>query len=336
MSPKAIHFSETIQKECVKKFPMNVIDRFTKFIEKVFKTSLEVFFQALKMSPNAQGYVGGSITEILLMKKLKSHGLEIKRIREKWEGKKHKNHRGDFYFKYKKNWYVIEVKGIKSNTEAWHKLYNKRNLTDFLIKYSSLLTWIKPGNSIEGQVEKWIRVHLPFFYNKYSEDLYSFEEVKRYDIRDKKTRKALSISKLKHKSQDEINTLISERINYIRSKISVLETHFVSGISGGGHRKQATPRFDEFNLISVDIYLRYPEHYFLFANPNNLPASNQDNNHLKQNYILGFVLTDKQGNPYLSLDDEWIQDINTVLKKLDPKQSVSEEDMQADNRYIKI
>ena len=90
---------------------MSVIDKLTKFIEKVFKTSLEVFFQALKMSPNAQGYVGGSITEILLMKKMKNHGLEIQRIREKWEGKKHKNHRGDFYFNYKGNWYVIEAKG---------------------------------------------------------------------------------------------------------------------------------------------------------------------------------------------------------------------------------
>lgn len=33
---------------------MKLIDRFTKFIEKVFKTTLDVFFQALNMSPNAQ------------------------------------------------------------------------------------------------------------------------------------------------------------------------------------------------------------------------------------------------------------------------------------------
>ena len=314
---------------------MSVIDRFTKFIERVFKTSLDVFFQALKMSPNAQGYMGGSITEILLLKKIKNHGLEVQRIREKWEGGKHKNHRGDFYFNYKEHWYVIEAKGIKSNTEIWHKLYNKRNLINFLIEYSSLLTWIKPGSSIEKQVEKWIRLHLPYFNSKYSEDLYSFEEIKRYDIRDKKTRKASVISKLKNKSQNEINDLISERVDYIRSKISVLETHFVSGMSGSGNRRQATPRFDEFNLLAVDIYLRYPEHCFLFANPNNLPASNKNSDHLKQNYILGFVLNDQQGYPYLSLDEEWIQDIDTALKGLDPKQSVSEEDMQTDNRYIK-
>lgn len=118
---------------------MSLIDDFTHFVEKAFKTSLKVFFKALRMSPNAQGYIGGSITEILLMNKLKNHKLEVKRIREKWEGDKHKNHRGDFYFKYKKKWYVIEAKGIKSNSEIWHKLYNKKNLTDFLIKYSSLL-----------------------------------------------------------------------------------------------------------------------------------------------------------------------------------------------------
>lgn len=314
---------------------MSIIDKFTRFIDRVFKTTLEVFFQALRMSPNAQGYVGGSITEILVMRTLKKHNLEVHRIREKWEGNKHKNHRGDFYFKYKNRWYVIEAKGIKSNSEIWHKLYNKKSLTDFLIRYSSLLPWIKSGSPIENQVEKWINKNLPYFYNKYSENLYSFDEVKRYNLNGRSTDKAKAISKLKNKSQDEINELIDERVQYIKSKISVLETHFVSG-TGGGYRKQATPRFDEFNLLAVDIYLRYQKHYFLFANPNNLSASEQNSNHLKQNYIMGFVLTDKKGKVTLSLDEEWIQDLNISLKDLNPKQSILKKDMQIDNRYTGI
>ncbi len=312
---------------------MKTVEIFKKFIEKVFKTTLEVFFQALKMSPNAQGYVGGSITEILLWKKLKSHGLETLRIREKWEGTKHRNHRGDFYFKYQSSWYVVEAKGIKSNAEIWHKLYNKKNLKDFLVRHSSLLPWVKNKKSSEDQVEKWMLSHLPYFYSNYSENLYSFEEVKRYSLKGVGTKKAHSISKLKNKSQDEINKLISERVNYIRSKISVLETHFVSGVSGGGYRRQATPCFDEFNLLAVDIYLQYPKHYFLFANPNNLSSSEKDSDHLRQNYIMGFVLNDKKGRAYLSLDEEWIPDLDTVLKRLDPKKSILEKDMQVDNRY---
>ncbi len=313
---------------------MNIIDKWTQFINTVFKTTLDIFFQALRMSPNAQGYVGGSITEILVMKELKKHKLKVYRIREKWEGSKHKNHRGDFYFQYKKKWYVIEAKGIKSNSEIWHKLYNKKALTDFLIKHSNLLNWIKKDCPVEPQIEKWLKNHLPDFYTKYSTNLYSFDEVKRYRINGRSTTKAKAISKLKQKSQEEISHLINERVQYIRSKISVLETHFVSGISGGNQRKQATPCFDEFNLLAVDIYLRYPKHYFLFADPNNLPASEQNSNHLKQNYIIGFAITDNQSKINLSLDDEWIQNLSTALRELDPKKSISEKDMQIDNRYI--
>ena len=312
----------------------NIVNQFTNFIHTVFKTTLDIFFQALRMSPNAQGYVGGSITEVLVMKELKKHSLKVYRIREKWEGSKHKNHRGDFYFQYKKKWYVIEVKGIKSNSEIWHKLYNKKNLTDFLIKYSSLLPWVESKYPVESQIEKWLKNNLPYFYSKYSASLYSFDEVRRYCVNGRKTDKARIISKLKSKSQDEINALINERVRYVRSKISVLETHFVSGTSGGGDRKQATPRFGEFNLLAVDIYLKYPEHYFLFAVPDNLSSSEQDSNHLKQNYIIGFVITDDQGKTHLSLDEEWIQNLNVALKNLDPKKSILEKDMQIDNRYI--
>ena len=63
---------------------MRMISKWTQFINTVFKTTLDIFFQALQMSPNAQGYVGGSITEILVMRELKKHQLKVYRIREKW------------------------------------------------------------------------------------------------------------------------------------------------------------------------------------------------------------------------------------------------------------
>lgn len=106
---------------------MNIYEKITRFVKQVFKTTLEVFLEALKLSPNAQGYVSGSITELLLKKKMeKEYGFEVKRIREKWEGKKHRRHHGDFYFRKTGSsyWYVMESKGIKSNSEKWHRLYN--------------------------------------------------------------------------------------------------------------------------------------------------------------------------------------------------------------------
>jgi hypothetical protein len=63
---------------------MDIFEKITRFVQRVFKTNLETFLEALKLSPNAQGYVSGSITELLLKKKLEEeYGLEVKRIREK-------------------------------------------------------------------------------------------------------------------------------------------------------------------------------------------------------------------------------------------------------------
>ncbi len=60
----------------------DVVKRLTRFVERVFKTSLEVFFEALRHSPNAQGYVAGSISELLIKKHLENLGYELLRIRE--------------------------------------------------------------------------------------------------------------------------------------------------------------------------------------------------------------------------------------------------------------
>ncbi len=103
---------------------MNIVKRLETFVTKAFKTTLDVFLDALKLSPNAQGYVSGSITELLLKRYLTTLGFVVERIREKWEGRKHPNHHGDFYLKDKHgNWFVLESKGVKSNSEKWHKLY---------------------------------------------------------------------------------------------------------------------------------------------------------------------------------------------------------------------
>jgi len=118
---------------------MTILERLSHFVQRVFKTNLEIFLEALKLSPNAQGYVSGSITELLLKKKLEEdYGFEVKRIREKWEGRKHPNHHGDFYFRRPEDefWFVMESKGVKSNSEKWHKLYNFDNLKRFLVTHS--------------------------------------------------------------------------------------------------------------------------------------------------------------------------------------------------------
>jgi len=315
---------------------MNIYEKIKKFVEQVFRTTLEIFLEALKLSPNAQGYVSGSITELLLKKKLEEeYGFEVKRIREKWEGKKHPQHHGDFYFRKQDTpyWYVIESKGIKSNSEKWHKLYNFENLKTFLITHAEKIPWVNRKQNIEQQVTDWIYRNLPKFKEEYSHNLYEFEEVQKY-VSKRQTNKARDIDRLRNYTRDQINEMIEDRLNYVMSKVKVLETHFVSGTSGVSERTQATPRKDEFNVIAIDIVLRYPEHKFLFANPKNLESSGDDPNHLQQNYIMGFVFIDDQGEETLHITDDWYEDLNEVYETLDPRDAVNENDMQVDNRYM--
>jgi hypothetical protein len=315
---------------------MNIYEKLTRFVKRVFKTTVEIFYEALRLSPNAQGYVSGSITELLLRKKLEEeYGFEVKRVREKWEGRKHPRHHGDFYFRKHDSpyWYVIESKGVKSNSEKWHKLYNYDNLKKFLITHSDKIPWVDNTHNVEEQITSWIYTNLPKFRREWLPNLYEYEEVQKYKSK-RETAKAKNIAGLRGYTRDQINEMIEERLNYVMSRIKVLETHFVSGTSEVGERTQATPRKDEFNVITIDIVLRYPEHKFLFANPKSLESSGDDPNHLQQNYIMGFVLNDEQGNPTLTITDDWYEDLNEVYDTLDPEDSVDEEDMQIDNRYI--
>lgn len=317
---------------------MTIFQRIEMFVTDVFKTTLEIFLEALKLSPNAQAYVTGSITELLLKKKLEDLGFEVKRIREKWEGKKHLNHHGDFYFRRDEHspWFVIESKGVKSNTEHWNKLYNYPQLKKIIFDYHEIIHWIDKSKEIEPQIDKWISENLPDMIT--ATTLYSYEEIRGYlDSPPKKeTNKYHAIKELANYSREEVDNMIQNRLKYVMSKVMLLDTHFVSGTSGSSERTQATPRKDEFNLISIDIVLRYNEHKFLFANPKHLEASGKDANHLQQNYIMGFVFPQSDNSLILDLTDEWNDDFIEVYESLNPADAVNERDMQVDNRNIII
>jgi hypothetical protein len=317
---------------------MTIFQKLEIFVRKVFKTTLEVFLAAIKMSPNAQGYVSGSITELLLKQYLEKLGYEVRRIREKWEGKKHPNHHGDFYFRKNgdEKWFVLESKGVKSNSEKWHKLYNYEKLKKFLYTHSEKMSFINKSGDIEKQMIDWINTNLPKFKNEYKENLYDYEEIQKYNkqSRKKETDKSRAINALKAYSRDEIGDMIAERLDYLMSKIRVLETHFVSGTSGSSERTQATPRKDEFNTISIDIVLRFDEHKFVFANPNQLESSGDNAAHLQQNYIMGFVFPQSDGSLKLDLTDEWFDNFNDVVETLSKEDAVNEDDMQIDNRNL--
>jgi len=318
----------------------DVVERLKQFVWRVFKTHLEIFYEALRHSPSARGYVAGAISEFLLKRHLESIGYEVLRIPEKWEGKK--AHHGDFYFRKRvstgeesrTDWFVIEVKGLKSNSEEWLKLYNRRNLIKFLFDHAEKLRWIRQEDNKEQQIEDWIKKNLPKFFGEFSDDLYKYEEVIQYSSPKRETVKSRAIERLRNLSRDEINAKIEERLSYLTSRLRVLVTHFVAQ-SGAGGRSIATPKKDEFHIVAVDIFLRYHEHKFLFANPCNLESSSDHPEHLQQNYVLGFVTVNDDGTEELHLAEEWEEDFNRVYETLSPSKAVSQADMQVDTRYLK-
>ena len=231
---------------------------------------------------------------------------------------------------------MLESKGVKSNSEKWHKLYNYDKLVKFLYDHNDKISWINKSQKVEPQIIAWVNQHLPKFQNEFQKTLYDYEEIQKYlkNAPKRETEKSRAIAVLKDYSREQIGAMIDERLNYALSKVKVLETHFVSGTSGVSERTQATPRKDEFNLISIDIFLRYTEHKFLFSNPKQLDSSGADADHLQQNYIMGFIFTNPDGSLTLDLTDEWYETFEEAVDTLNEEDAVKEEDMQVDVRNI--
>lgn len=166
--------------------------------------------------------------------------------------------------------------------------------------------------------------------------LYTYEEIQDYlrNSPKRETAKSIAMQKLAIFTREQIDARIKERLKYVMSKVMVLDTHFVSGTSVASERTQATPRKDEFNVISINIVLRYNTHKFLFANPKHLDSSGKDVNHLQQNYIMGFVFPQADQSLKLDLTDEWYDNFNDICETIDSEDAIKENDMQIDNRNI--
>lgn len=299
------------------------------FAKKLFNVEIDKLIAAIKLSPNAQGYLSGAITELELKEFLENKGYEALRIKEKWEGDKHDNHHGDFYVRKKgtKKWFVLESKGVKSNSEKWHKLFNKSNLIGFLNKHIGV-TPFKDKKEIISYIEK----NLPLFNTKYKEEIYTWNDVQKYTPSKRETNKSKVMEQLKKLSAEEIDRLVSERLNYVMQKIKVIETHFVSGGTGSkkSKRTQATPRIDEFHMLSLDLFLRVGGHFFIFVNPNDLEPSSSNKEHLQQNYVVDVLVEGFKRD----IEKPWSSNFDSIFDSL--KNPVNERDMQIDSRAESI
>jgi len=243
----------------------------------LFGVEEEVVVEAILDSPNARGYIIGSISELLLRNSLISQGFKVLRIKEKWEGPK--IHHGDFYIsKDQKNWFVIESKGLKSNSEKWAR---------------------------SGDVN---------FYRKLLE------------------KKSMSPDKIWFDAlpEDQKKILRDEKD---QSAIRLCQTHMPSGKKTNENREdgrtQASPRFDEFHLLAVDMYTKTGKHDFVFAVSDELSRSKKDQNHLLQNYFITLVMPSTLA-PLVPLATPWTTDLSSLFPRLTKPVKVHE--MQVDQR----
>lgn len=118
----------------------------------LFGTDEATLVDALWRSPNARGYLRGALSELLLQAKLEASGFELERIKEKWNGPK--LHHGDYYVRRSGGpWFVLESKGLKSNSEKWHKIRNAPTEPEELEKWFA--------RKRKGELASWWRTLPP-------------------------------------------------------------------------------------------------------------------------------------------------------------------------------
>jgi hypothetical protein len=243
-----------------------------------FGVDVDVLVEAIRLSPNAQGYIRGAISELMIKRELQEQGFELQRIKEKWEGKK--LHFGDYYIskRGKEKWYVLESKGLKSNSEKWHNLTSIKGLTRFLKKYNKKLKLFKT----EKELLSWV--------SKYH----------------------------------------TKNLERLKGRVRVLETHLVSGQKTAG-RTIHTPKRDEFDYVSFDLFLRTGRREFIFADPDDLKPSKGHKGHIKQNYVIDILPKGVRARPVIR--PPWHRTLAEIWDN--KKKPVKPAQMQVDTRANK-
>lgn len=292
-----------------------------------FGVTEDIYLEALKLSPSAQGYIMGAISEVLLKNYLINKGYEVIRIKEKPSGGNNaKNYeaRGDFYIRRlgskDDKWLVIESKGLKSNSEfrgskldCADKLYkflknrvfndDKNKDTIFRKGYQ---TYLKAKGMWESKNPG--KKFPEFKWNK----LYPGPES--YDLKDI-WKSVDEMKKWCFELSDE--DYLEQSYRKVHGPIAVLETHQPSNRVGMRTGiKQAAPLVYDFNIMSVDLFLRTGKHEFVFMNSEQISHSPTSPEHLYQNYIIDILVKDKKTRP--SIQAPWYENIEECIAKTTP------------------
>ena len=302
-------------------------DEILEFIEKRFGVTTNVFLQALRSSPSANGYIMGAISELLLKQYLESLGYEVLRIKEKPAGgnnAKNSEARGDFYIRKKgeteNEWLVIECKGLKSNSEfRGSKLDNK----DKLFRFLKPLAFPEP-NARQKTYDKGLKA-----YNKTKEDWETKNPDKTFPpfMWVLETAGAFSVYLTDiWETEQDLKTWIDKQPDEIFKEqayrnvegvIAILETHQPSKRIGEVTKiNQAAPLVKDFNIMAVDLFLRTGKHEFAFMNSEKISHSPTSPEHLYQNYTIDVLVKGEKTHPIFT--PPWYNNLEKLIKETKP------------------
>ena len=300
------------------------------WLKDIFSVDCETILKALKLSPSAQGYIHGAISEILLIEYLKKLNYEVHRIKEKPSGgfnEKKTGYKGDFLVKKNgtNDFYVVECKGLKTNSE-----FRSAETDD---EHEKRLTKQQAYN----QLKKFINVDKESIYNKGYRKYLQVKEQWESKNTDKKfpefnwnknfpgpdnvdlTPYFKTLQNLKNFIENCDLTKLSE--NAFRKKVGlykILQTHKPSGrIDEYTEIKQAAPLSSDFSILAVDLFQRIGKHEFVFVNPDIIAHSPTSPNHLYQNYIIDVLIPGIKDE--LTINHPWYTDIDVCIKESKPK-----------------
>lgn len=297
------------------------------YINRKYGVNEKTYLEVLKMSPGAEGYLLGSVGELLFKECVEKLGFEALRIKEKPEGgnnAKSEDARGDFYIRKKNSkkdeWFVVECKGVKSNSEKRSGLTKKSSCINTLFKHS--VERNKQLVSIYNSGEK--------AYKKTKEEWEKKNKGKFPKFSWNKLNPGPGIPNLtglwKTKKEIEIwiNSFDDEMFNEdsfwnLTAPIRLLQTHMPSTrIDPITNIKSTGPLVSEFNILAVDLFLKTGKHEFVFVNASELNHQGKSPNHLQQNYTID-ILTAKDNYKRHKLLKPWYDNIEDCIKETKPK-----------------
>lgn len=300
-----------------------------------------LFFEALKHSPSAQGYVMGAISEVLLQDYLNKKGFDVLRIKEKPAGgndAKNEEARGDFYIRKKGDkqdeWLVIECKGLKSNSEfRGSKLDSKEKVFRFVrgrafpevdhkvkVYEKGKQTYLKAKQEWESKNEG--KVFPPF---RWTHEYPGPEACSLTDLWKNE-------QDLKDWVESQPDASFEEKAyRQLQGPIVILETHKPSKrVCSITNINQAAPLVNDFNILAVDLFLRTGKHIFAFVNSESISHSPSSPSHLYQNYIIDILAKGKKESVVFS--PPWYSDILDCIDKTNPAYRTIDSS-QLENRF---